>query len=1054
MIDLIHDVERARTAATRGTQPPPGVRPDMRGEWDGDAAALERALRTRVKGEVRFDDGSRALYATDASNYRQIPIGVVIPRDEDDVTATVAACRAVGAPILARGGGTSLAGECCNVAVVLDLSKYMHRILEINAEERWARVQPGVVLDTLRKKAGEYGLTYGPDPATHTHNTLGGMIGNNSCGMHAQMAGKVEENVFELDILCYDGTRLSVGPTSDGDLARLCSVEGRVGEIYRGLRSIRDRYADKIRERFPDIPRRVSGYCLEELLPEHGFDVARALVGSECTCVLVLSAKVKLIPNPDQRVVLVLAFPDIYQAGDAVPRVNAHEPIALEGLDDGLLHYMNVKHFHDNEEWLLPNGGGKAEGWLMCEFGRVGDKAKAIEMARACEADLRANGAIDSVLYVDEAEQKELWDVRESGLGATAKVPGMPPFHPGWEDSAVAPDKLGAYVRDLRALYDKYGYDAALYGHFGQACIHCRVDFTLDTAEGVATWKRFMNEAAHMIRAYGGSLSGEHGDGQARGEFLPIMYGEEIVEAFREFKRVWDPDGKMNPGKVVDAYPVDTNLREGPYYRPAQPETYFSFEPHDHGSFAYAANRCVGVGKCRRHDGGTMCPSYRATMEEKHATRGRARLLFEMLEGAPLKDGWRSEAVKEALDLCLACKGCKGDCPVNVDMATYKAEFLAHYYETKRRPIAAYAFGLMPWVAHVASKAPRVVNALAQTPPFSALAKRAATMAPQRRIPPFAEESFASWYRRNRGTRRPNEGKTRVLLWPDTWNNYFHATTAIHALEVLEEAGFDVVVPQKPLCCGRPLYDYGMLPLAKTMLHEIIDTLRGEIEAGTTIVGLEPSCVSVFKDELLNMLPNDKDAHRLSEQTMMFGEFLARKSGWDLPRLERKAVAHAHCHHKSVLGTEPDEKVLEGLGVDATWLDDGCCGMAGAFGFERGEHYDVSVKVGEAGYLPHLRAADPSTILLSDGFSCREQAMQCTDRQVLHLADVVWMAMRYGLHGPDGVRPEHAAMPDISAQVARARRDAALGLTALGVLASLATFAVRVLGARRNGDEG
>jgi FAD/FMN-containing dehydrogenase/Fe-S oxidoreductase len=1010
------------------------------GEWSGDAAALERALRSRLAGEVRFDDGSRALYATDASNYRQVPIGVVVPRTTDDVIAAVSVARSFGAPILARGGGTSLAGQCCNVAIVIDFSKYLNQIAEIDAGARWARVEPGVVLDDLRGAAQKFGLTYGPDPATHTHNTLGGMIGNNSCGMHAQMAGKVEENVIELDVLTYDGIRMTVGPTPPEGLEELCARDDRVGEIYRGLREIRDRYGDEIRARFPDIPRRVSGYPLQELLtPE--FNVARALVGTECTCAIVLSAKVRLIENPGKRCVLVLAFKDVYEAGDAVRLVNAHKPIALEGIDDQLLHDMNVKHFHTNDEWLLPSGDGKAGGWLMAEFGTTGDLEKAIAAARVCEAAALSRGAIGSRLLIDEKEQKELWEVREAGLGATAKIPNAPPFHPGWEDSAVPPDRVGEYLRELRALYDKYGYRAALYGHFGQGCIHCRVSFDLATREGIDRWRAFLDEAARLIRRYGGSLSGEHGDGQARGSLLPIMYGETIVEAFRRFKRLWDPLGKMNPGKVVDAYAVDVNLREGPEYRLADPATHFTFAPKDHGSFAYAANRCVGVGKCRRHEGGTMCPSYRVTREEKHATRGRARLLFEMLRGEPLKNLWRSEAVKEALDLCLACKGCKNDCPVNVDMATYKAEFLSHYYEGRRRPVWAYAFGLISVWARIASKAARFVNAVTQSPGTGALAKAAVRMAPQRRIPPFSDRSFVRWYRDNRSGSRPNAGRKRVLLWADTFNNYFHSETAVHAVEVLEAAGYDVLVAKRPLCCGRPLYDYGMLDLAKAFLRRIMGELRSEIEAGTTIVALEPSCASVFKDELLNLYPNDPLARRLSDQVIMLGDFLAADDAFVAPRLPARATVHAHCHHKSVLGTEGDERVLRAMGIETNWLDDGCCGMAGAFGFESGEHYDVSIKVGELALLPHVRESEERTLIISDGFSCREQVAQTTGRQALHLADVLWLARRHDAHRSLGSFPERRAMPAVAAQVARARRDA-LAMAVIAVGAGLAAAAL------------
>ena len=524
---------------------------------------------------------------------------------------------------------------------------------------------------------------------------------------------------------------------------------------------------------------------------------------------------------------------------------------------------------------------------------------------------------------------------------------------------------------------------------------------------------------------------------------LPIMYGETLVEAFRAYKRLWDPLGKMNPGKLVDAYAVDADLREGPYYRPHDPATHFSFAPDDRGSFAYATNRCVGVGECRRHEGGTMCPSYRVTREERHATRGRARLLFEMLEGAPLRDGWKSEAVKSALDLCLACKGCKHDCPVNVDMATYKAEFLSHYYRGRRRPVWAYAFGLIPWWAHLGSRVARLANAISQSPGPAALAKALVRMAPQRRIPAFSEKPFTDWYRRHRSAARPNAGRERVVLWPDTFNNHFHAETARHALEVLERAGYDVIVPSRRLCCGRPLYDYGMLDLAKTLLREILDELRPEIEAGTPVVGLEPSCVAVFKDELINMFPNDADAKRLHDNVVMLGDFLARDAAWQPPHLDVSATVHAHCHQKSVLGTKGDEAVLEAMGVEARWLDDGCCGMAGAFGFEAGEHYDVSVKAGELALLPHVRDAALGDLVVSNGFSCREQIAQTTNRQALHLADVLWLAEHRDPARDLGERPERLAMPSASDRAQRARRDAlAFGASACTVMAALAAIAI------------
>jgi FAD/FMN-containing dehydrogenase/Fe-S oxidoreductase len=995
------------TPASVHKPPPAEPRPNsVDGRRIGvDAEALEAALRARVRGEVRFSDGDRALYSTDASNYRQIPIGVVLPRDAADVVETVAVCRALGAPITCRGGATDLAGSTCNAAVVIDMSKYMNRVLEIDWEGKWARVEPGTVLDDLRNQAEERHLTFGPDPATHERNTLGGMIGNNSCGMHAQMAGKVEENTIELEILTYDGLRMWVGATPEPELQTIIDRGGRRGEIYEKLRDIRDRYATRIRERFPHIPRLVSGYPLQQLLPEHGFNVARALVGTENTCVTVLQARLRLVHSPPVRTLAVFGFADIFTAGDHVAFCNEFQPIALEGIDGSMFTYMHDKGMSTSGRSLFPAGNA----WLVVEFGgetkdEANGKAKKLIDAFAARSD-----APSAKLFDDVQQEDLVWQIRESGLGSTSKIPHDPNFYPGWEDSAVSPADVGKYLRDLQKLFDKYGYTASLYGHFGQGCIHCSIDFDLFTADGVARWKQFLTEAAHLVTSYGGSLSGEHGDGQARGSLLPIMFGDEIMQAFREFKSAWDPQGRMNPGKVIDAYAVDENLRWGSHYHPWEPQTHFAF-PDDRGSFAFAANRCVGTGKCRKHDSGTMCPSYMATREEKHSTRGRARLLFEMLEGDPLEDGWRDENVKDALDLCLSCKGCRGECPVNVDMATYKAEFLSHYYQGRRRPVAAYAFGLMYWWARIAAHLPRTANFFTQTPVLRSIAKALVTMAPARRIPAFAHQTFRAWFEK-REVR--NAGKPQVMLWPDTWNNNFHPTTAQAAVEVLEAAGFQVVIPRLSLCCGRPLYDYGMLTLARKMLVRVLDALRGEIRAGICVVGLEPSCVSVFRDELKNMLPGDDDAKRLSEQTFLLGEFLAAKAPhFTVPALHAKALVHGHCHQKAVLRFNDETALLGKLGLDLTVLDSGCCGMAGAFGFEKGEHYDVSIKCGERVLLPKVRAADQDTLIVANGFSCREQIAQTTERQAMHLAQVLKMAL-------DGAAPralpELAYMPDIPA---------------------------------------
>ena len=960
--------------------------------------ALANDLRNAVTGEVHFDDGSRALYATDASNYRQTPIGVVLPRNTEDVVQTIAVCRQYGAPVLARGCGTSLAGQCCNVAVILDMSRYLNQKIEIDPERRLAHVHPGVVLDDLRAAAERHQLTFGPDPATHTHCTLGGVLGNNSCGVHSVMAGKTSDNTEELEILTYDGLRLRVGRTSEEELARIIAEGGRRAEIYANLRALRDRYATEIRRRFPDIPRRVSGYNLDALLPENGFHVARALVGTENTCVTILEATLRLVESPPVRTLLALGYPSAFVAADHVPEIMAHKPTGLEGFDDRLVENVVSKGERVAGVRLLPEGGG----WLMVEFG--GDTLdEANDKAHRLMDELRQDPQAPSMKLIDDPhEAHQIWLVRESGLGASARVPGHPDTWPGWEDSAVAPEQLGHYLRELRKLTDRYGYESALYGHYGQGCVHSRIDFDLKTAQGIEKFRSFMFEAADLCVHFGGSLSGEHGDGQARGELLSKMFGEELVQAFREFKFIWDPDGKMNPGKVVDPYRMTQNLRLGPHYEPAQPRTHFRF-PEDNGSFARATLRCVGVGKCRRQEGGTMCPSYMVTRKEPDSTRGRAHLLHEMLTGDVLRDGWRDDSVREALDLCLACKGCKKDCPVNVDMATYKAEFYSHYYRGRLRPLAAYSMGLIYWWARLASRAPRLVNTVTHAPLLAGVVKSLGGVAQEREMPRFATQTYKQWYR-SRGPR--NIGRPRVLLWPDTFNNHFHPQTAIAATEVLEAAGFQVVIPRASLCCGRPLYDFGMLDTAKRLLRQILDTLRPEIEAGVPIVGLEPSCVSVFRDELCNLFPNDQDAQRLKKQTYLLSEFLVHHAeGYQPPTLERTAVVHGHCHHKSVLGFEDEETLLKRMGMDFRVLDDGCCGMAGAFGFER-EHYSVSVACGERALLPSVREAPKDAIILTDGFSCREQIAQTTDRNAMHLAQVLRMALENGPAGPAGGYPE------------------------------------------------
>ena len=958
------------------------------------AESLESALRAALAGEVRFDAGARAVYASDASNYRQVPVGVVLPRSDADVVAALAACREHGAPVLARGGGTSLCGQAVNAAIVIDASKYLDRVLELDAASRTARVEPGVVCDALRASAERYGLTFGPDPATHSRCTLGGMIGNNSCGAHSVMAGKTVENIDALEVLTYDGARFWCGPTTETELDAIVRRGGRQGEIYDKLRSLRDRYADLIRAGFPKIRRRVSGYNLDQLLPENGFNVARALVGSEGTCALTLQALVRLVHSPRERVLLVIGFPDIAAAGDAVPQVLAAGPIACEGLDTGIVGGLRERNLKLEDIALLPDG----RAWLMVEFG-AGTKEAAISRADALKS------ALGGTLLWDRRLVDRLWTIRETGASATAlklKTQGGPDPVVGWEDAAVDPLRLGGYLREFQALVDRYGYRTSLYGHFGDGCIHARINFELRTTKGLARWREFLVDASKLVVAYGGSLSGEHGDGQGRAEFLPLMYGPELMAAFREFKRIWDPLGRMNPGKLVDAlgevYRVDEHLRAGPAYRPLTFATRMSFLSAEGDGFTRATERCIGMGKCRAAEGGTMCPSYRATKEERYSTRGRGRLLNEMLRGEVITDGWASDEVKQALDWCLACKGCRSDCPTHTDMASYKAEFLSHYHERRRRPLHAHAMGRIGEWAPLALRAPNLVNGAMGLPLLSGLAKKALGIAPERPFPRFAARSFrAQLDAIHRARRDPaRAGGTRrgdpVVLFPDTFSNHFRPQAALAAVRVLEATGARVDLPKLPLCCGRPYYDVGMLERAKASLERVLAALAPQVESGTPVVVLEPGCHSVFKDELLKLFPDNACAAKLAKQAVTLAEALQARQ-WKPARVGGRALLHGHCHQKALGGTKADVALLEAAGIETQAPDLGCCGMAGSFGF-REETYAASVKIANLSVLPRVKSAETGTLIVADGFSCREQIEGLAGRGTLHLAEALARGLR------------------------------------------------------------
>jgi FAD/FMN-containing dehydrogenase/Fe-S oxidoreductase len=972
-------------------------------------------LRRDLDGEVRFDPGSRHLYATDASNYRHLPLGVVTPRHADDVAATVAACRDAAVPLTTRGAGTSLAGQATGRGVVLDTSRHLGRILDLDAGGRRARVEPGVVLDDLQAAAAPHGLRFGPDPSTHDRCTLGGMIGNDACGVHSLTAGRTVHNVEELDLLLSDGTRTTVGRHGLDEVARLASGGGRVGELFAGLRRLRDETAALVAARFPPIPRRVSGYGLDQLLHDDHLHVARSLVGSEGTCAVVLGATVRLVEWVPHRAVVVLAYTDLGTAADHVPDLLAHDLEGLEGLDDQLVAGASRPGRPPSEGVrLLPEG----RAWLLAEVGGHDVEqvhAAATALARAAGRD----GGPTARVVTDPAAQRALWKVRADGLGAITFVPGERPRLSGWEDAAVAPDRLGPYLRDLEVLLAEHGLTAGRYGHFGDGCVHTKIDFDHGTASGRATFRAFCEQAADLVVRHGGSLSGEHGDGQARAELYERMFGPELVEAFGRFKGLWDPVGLLNPGRLVDPLPLDVGLRLADRDAMRTPSRWFALAEDD-GDLAAAASRCVGMGVCRRdHGTGTMCPSWMVTHEEQHSTRGRAHLLFELLHPDTRLTGWQDDSVAEALDLCLSCKACKSDCPVDVDVATMKAEFLARRYEGRLRPVEHYVLGLVRWWLRLGSQAPRLANVVAASR-VGRWGMRRVGLAPQRPAPALASVPFSRWWRRRqraaqrdrrqraaqRDRRQQAAPGAPVLLFVDTFTETLTPEIGRAAVRVLEAAGYRVQVAPRPVCCGRPLFDHGLLDTARRQLTRLARVLGPAARAGVPIVGLEPSCVASLRDEMTEMLPDDTDAVAVAGATRTLAELLV-EAAWEPPHLDSEVLVHGHCHHAAVMGMSADRRLLESAGVTWRDLDAGCCGLAGSFGFRAGAPYEVSVAAGERKLAPAVRAAAGDAVVLADGFSCRTQVEHLVPgaARPRHLAELLAGALpRGGRYGGEELR--------------------------------------------------
>ncbi|CAL9537909.1 putative protein [Streptomyces sp. enrichment culture] len=943
---------------------------------------LEAELRAAVRGEVRFDVTARALTTMDASNYRRVPLGVVAPRDADDVAAVLEVCRERGVPVVARGGGTSIAGQATGTGVVLDFTRHMNRLLSLDAGARTAVVQPGLVLDRLQEAAAPHGLCFGPDPSTHSRCTLGGMIGNNSCGSHSVAWGTTADSVRELSVITARGRRLRLGQDWAGAPEGLRELAG--GELAR------------LRTGYPELPRRISGYALDALLPEQRSDVARSFCGSEGTLGVLTEAVVRLVEAPRARALAVLGYADESAAAEAAAGLLPLRPLTVEGMAADLVAAATV----------LPRGGA----WLFVE---TGGETEAQARARA-EAVVRAADVVDSLIVTDPAGQRALWRVREDASGTATRMPDGSEAWPGWEDCAVPPARLGAYLRDFRALLTAHGLRGTPYGHFGDGCIHVRIDFDLLTGPGVARFRRFSEELADLVVAHGGSLSGEHGDGQARAELLPRMYGAEMVALFERAKGVWDPDDLLNPGMLVRPARLDDNLRFAPL--PRRPVDVAFGYPADGGDFSAAVRRCVGVAKCRTQTAGgpsVMCPSFRATGEEEHSTRGRARLLHEMLAGEVVTDGWRSTEVRDALDLCLSCKGCRSDCPVGVDMATYKAEFLHHHYAGRRRPAAHHSMGRLPeWLRAVdRTRTAPLLNALAGVRALARVGKRVGGIAPEREIPRLAPETFSRWWRKRRPV--PGRRDTRVVLWPDTFTDHLTPAVGRSAVRVLEAAGLEVTLPptlggRTQVCCGLTYVSTGQLDRARTVMRRTLDVMVPVLETGTPVVVLEPSCAAALRTDLLELLPDDPRAARLAGRVLTFAESLDRLApDWTPPRLDRPAVGQTHCHQHAVLGDAPDRRLRAAAGLTGE-LTGGCCGLAGNFGFERG-HYEVSAACAEEQLLPAVREAPEGAVVLADGFSCRTQLEQLGGVRGRHLAEVLAEGLGEGL--AEGLREQWGEGP-------------------------------------------
>ncbi|GAA2898154.1 FAD-binding and (Fe-S)-binding domain-containing protein [Pseudonocardia halophobica] len=912
--------------------------------------------------------GTRSLYAYDASSYRVLPAGVAFPGDIAEVQRILAECLGNGVPVTCRGAGTSMAGNAVGAGVVLDFSRHMNRVRAIDPVARTATVEPGVVLDALQAELAPYGLMFAPDPSSHSRATVGGMIGNDACGNHSVRYGRTSGHVVALELLLADGTHLVAerGGLRAADPTDAAAV-ARAAELAEGLRGIMGEHLGRIRLDLGRVPRQVSGYQLQHLLPENGFDVARALVGSEGTCAVVVGITVSLVPRPEAVQLVVLGYPDIVTGARDVPALLESAPAAVEGIEETIVDALRARRGPASVAGL-PEG----RAWLFVELEGPNPEALALEGKQLVTRLEGLGGLTAGRIVTDPGERAALWRVREDGAGLVARRPDGRSTWAGWEDSAVDPANLADYLADLRALLIAHGLDGVFYGHLGAGCVHIRIDFDLETEQGVAAMAAFAADAADLVRGHGGSVSGEHGDGRARSALLERLYGPELIAAFAQFKRLFDPGDLLNPGIIVDPAPLDVDL--APFVPLPLPvgSTAFAY-PEDPAGFAGAAGRCIGVGRCRA-DGGAMCPSYQATREERDSTRGRARMLQEMIRQGPVADGWRSTEVRDALDLCLSCRACASDCPAGVDMATYKAEFLHLHHKGRIRPRTHYSLGWLPAAAALARRVPALANAVLRAPGTAWLAG----IAPERAMPRFARRGA---YRRARAL--PATGGGRLFV--DSFTRAFRPEVLGAAQRVLGSAG-GAPQPIDGVCCGLTWISTGQLGVARRVLRRTVARLSWGTDP---IVVLEPSCAAALKHDAPRLLCTP-EAAAVAARVRTFAEELEHRldAGWTPPPLPGPAVLQTHCHERAVFGAG-QSRLLARLGITGVAEATGCCGLAGNFGVERG-HHEVSTAVAELSLAPALRAAARDTAVLADGFSCRTQIDHLgSPTRPRHLAELI-----------------------------------------------------------------